>query len=74
MSSTLSPPPLVRALVSLVLIDYIPRISDLIVIPQAFPPASVIFSGIGVLLLVSIILDLSGWAVMALAFVRRPKM
>ena len=74
MSSTLSPPPLVRALVSLVLIDYIPRISDLIVIPQAFSPASVIFSGIGVLLLVSIILDLSVWTIMTLAFVRRPKM
>ena len=63
-------------LVSL-LIEYLPRISDPIVIdviPQAFSPANVVFSGIGVLLLVSIIFDLSMRATMTLAFVRRLKM
>jgi hypothetical protein len=44
------------------------------VIPQAFQPANVVFSGIGVLLLVSIILDLSERDIMTLAFVRRLKM
>ena len=64
MCSTLSPPPLVRVLVSLVLIEYLPRIYDLIVIPQVFSPTNIIFSGIGVLLLVSIILNLSVRAIM----------
>ena len=43
-------------------------------IHQIFSPASVVFSGIGVLLLVSIILDLSVQATMTLALVRRLKM
>ena len=58
----------VRVLVSLVPIDYLPRICDSIVSPQAFSPASVIFSGIGVLLLVSIIFDLSVQAIMTPGF------
>jgi hypothetical protein len=74
MSSTHSPQRSVKALVSLVSIIYIPRICDPIVIPQAFSPANVVFSGIGVLLLVSIILDLSVRAIMILGFVRRLKM
>jgi hypothetical protein len=41
----------------LVSIDYVPIICDLIVIPQALSPACVVLSGIGVLLLVSIIFD-----------------
>jgi hypothetical protein len=55
---THSPPLLVKVLVSLVSIDYPPRICDLIVIPQVFSPANMIFAGIGILLLVSIILYL----------------
>ena len=46
-------------------------------IPQAFSQASVIFSAIGMLLLVSIILDLSAWAlwaIMTLRFIRQLKM
>jgi hypothetical protein len=77
MSSVHSRPPWVRVLVSSVLNEAIPRICDLIVIdviPQAFSPANVVFSGIGVLLLVSIILDLSIRATMTLGFVRRLKM
>ena len=68
---------LVKVLDSSVLIESIPRICDMIVIdviPQAFSPANVVFSGIGVLLLVSIILDLSIRATMTLGFVRRLKM
>ena len=60
-------------LVSL-LIEYLLIICDPIVIPQAFSPANVVFSGIGVLLLVSIILGLSMRATMTLAFVRQLKM
>jgi hypothetical protein len=55
---THSPPLLLKVLVLLVLIDYFLRITDSIVIPQAFSPANVVFAGIGVLLLVSIIFDL----------------
>ena len=53
------------------------RIRNLIVIPQVFSQASVIFSAIGMLLLVSIILDLSVWAlwaIMTLGFIRQLKM
>jgi hypothetical protein len=67
----------VRELVSSVLIQYLPRICDPIVIPQVFSQANVVFSGIGMLLLVSIILDLSVWAlraIMTLRFVRQLKM
>lgn len=72
---THSPPLLPRALALFVSIDYHhPRITDLIVIPQTFSPANVIFSGIGVLLLVSIIFDISVSAIMTLEFVRRLKM
>jgi len=60
-------------LVSLNYCHYLPRICDLIVIPQVFSPANVVFSGIGVLLMVSI-LDLSAPAIMTLALVRRLKM
>ena len=69
--------PSVRELVLSVLIEYLPRICDLIVIPQVFSQASVIFSAIGMLLLVSIILDLSVWAlwsIMRLTFIRQLKM
>jgi hypothetical protein len=46
-------------LVSLVSLDYLPRNPDLIiVIPQVFSPAQMVFSGIGILLLVSITVDL----------------
>ena len=69
MSSMHSHPLSVRVLVSSVLIEPIPRICDLIVIRQVFPSANVVFSGIGVLLLVSIILDLSMQAIMTLAFI-----
>ena len=72
-----SHPPSVRELVLLVLIEYLPRICDPIVIPQVFSQASVIFSAIGMLLLVSIILDLSVWAlwaIMTLRFIRQLKM
>ena len=74
MSSIHSHPLSVRVLVSSVLIEPVPSICDPIVIPQVFSPANVIFSGIGVLLLVSIILDLSMRSIMTLAFVRRLKM
>ena len=69
MSSMHSHPLSVRVLVSSVLIEPIPIICDLIVIRQVFPSANVVFSGIGVLLLVSIILDLSMQAIMTLAFI-----
>ena len=52
-------PHLVRALVSLVSIHYLLRICDPIAIFQVLSPASVVFSGIGILLLVSAVLDLS---------------
>ena len=74
MSYTHSLPPLVRVLVSFVPIDYFPIICDPIVIPQIFSPENVVLSGIGVLLLVSIIFDLSVSAIMTLAFLRRLKM
>ena len=53
-----SPPLSVKVLGSLVSIDYLPRICDLIVIFQIWSPANVVFSGIGVLLMVSIMPDL----------------
>jgi hypothetical protein len=56
-----------RVLVSLVSIHYHPGICDSIVILQAFSPANAVFSGIGVLLLVSTILDLLLPAAMTLA-------
>ena len=68
------PPLSVKVLVSSVLIEYLPRFRDPIVIPQIFSPASVVFSGIGVLLLVSNILDLSAQAKITVALVRRLKM
>ena len=68
MFSTHSPPFSVRVLVSLVSIDYLRRILDLIVILQVSQPANVVFSGIAVLLLVNIILNLSAQALMTLAF------
>jgi hypothetical protein len=74
MFSMHSRPLLVRVLVSSVSIHYPPGIRDPIVISQVFSPANAVFSGIGVLLLVSIILDLSVLATMALALVRRLKM
>ena len=74
MSYTHSRPHSVRVLVSLVSIDYLPRICDPIVIPQAFSPANTIFSGIGVLLLVSIIFDFSVRVITTLAFVRQLRM
>jgi hypothetical protein len=52
---------------SLVSIDYLPGIRDLIVIFQIWSPANVVFSGIGVLLSVSIMLDLPVSAIMTLA-------
>jgi hypothetical protein len=58
MFSMHSPPLLVRVLVSLVSIDYLLGIRDPIV-TQVFSPANAVFSGVGVLLLVSITLDLS---------------
>ena len=67
----------VRELVSSVLFVYLPRNCDPIVIPQVFSQANVVFSGIGMLLLVSSILDLSvwaSWAIMTLRFIRRLKM
>ena len=72
--STRSHPLLVKVLVSLVSFDHLPRTCDLIAISQISQPANVVFSGIGVLLLVSIILDLSISAIMTLAFLRRLKM
>ena len=68
MFSMHSPRLWVRVLVSLVSIHYHLGISDPIVIPQAFSPANAVFSGIGILLLVSIILDLSVPAAMTLAY------
>ena len=68
--STRSPPLLVKGLVSLVSIYHLHTICDLIAISQISQPASVVFSGIGVLLLVSIILDLSVSAIVTLAFLR----
>jgi hypothetical protein len=56
---THSPQLWVGVLVSLVSVDHLPRICDPIFIPQAFSPANAVFSGIGILLLVSIFLDLS---------------
>jgi hypothetical protein len=50
------------------------RTCDLISISQISPPANMVFSGIGVLLLVSIILDLSVSAIITLAFLRLLKM
>ena len=63
-------------LISLVSIEYLPIICDLIAIPQGISPANVVFSGIGVLLLVSIILDVSRseLAIITLAFIRQLKM
>ena len=58
MSSMHSPPRLVKVLVSLVPIDYLPRICELIFISQIWSPANIVFSGIGVLLMVSIMPDL----------------
>ena len=76
MYSTHSPPLSVRVLVSLVsiVLVYLPRICDPIVIPQVLSPANVVFSGIGVLLLVSIIFDLSVLAIMTQACIRLPEM
>jgi hypothetical protein len=54
-SSTRFLPLSVKVLSSLVSVDYLPRICDLIVIFQIWSPANVVFSGIGVLLSVSII-------------------
>jgi hypothetical protein len=56
------------------IIDYLPRICDLIFVPQISSPANVVFSGIGVLLSVSIVLDLPVSAIMTLALLRRLKM
>ena len=56
------------------LIEYLPRIYDPILIPQVFSQANVVFSGIGMLLLVSIFLDLSVQAIMTLKFIRQLKM
>jgi hypothetical protein len=67
----------VRELVSSVSIEYLPKICDPIMIHQVFSQANVVFSGIGMLLLVSIILDLSvwaSWAIMTLKFIRQLKM
>ena len=60
-------------LVSLVSIHYLPRICDPIVVPQVFPSANVIFSGIGVLLSVSTIFDLSLPVIMTLTFFKAAK-
>jgi hypothetical protein len=49
------------------------RITDPIVICQVFSPANVVFSGIGILLSVRIILDPSALVIMTLAFIRRLK-
>ena len=57
-------------LVSSVLIEYLPRICHPIVIPQVFSQASVVFSAIGMLLLVSIILGLFVWALWAIMTLR----
>ena len=65
-----APPRLVKVLVSLVPIEYLPRIWDLIFVLQILSPANAVFSGIGVLLMVSIILDLSVSAIVTLVFLR----
>jgi hypothetical protein len=53
------PSRLVKLLVSLVSLDRPPRMCELIVVvPQIFSPAQMVFSGIGILLKVSIILNL----------------
>jgi hypothetical protein len=67
MFSMHSPQLWVRALVSLVSIPYFLGICDPIIIRQVFSPTNAVFSGIGILLLVSIIFDLSVPA-MTLAF------
>jgi hypothetical protein len=54
--------------------SYLRRICDPIVIPQAFSPANAVFSGIGVLLLVSIILDRRVLAIVTTVYLRRLKM
>ena len=74
MFSPHSPPLLARALVSLVPIHHLRRIFGLIVIPQVFSPANVVFSGIGVLLLVSIVCDRSVLEIVTIIFLRRLKM
>ena len=66
MCSTRSPPLLVKVLASLVPIDILPRICNLILVFKIWSPANVVFSGIGVLLLVSIVLDLPVSAIMTL--------
>jgi hypothetical protein len=68
-----SRPPLVKVLASLVPFDHPPRICDLIAISQILSPANVVFSGIGVLLSVGFIFDLSVSAIMTLC-VRRLRM
>ena len=73
-SSMPSPLRLVKVLVSLVPGDHLPRICDLIFVLQISSPANVVFCGIGVLLSVSVVLDLPVSAVMTLAFLRRLKM
>ena len=50
------------------------KICALIVIYQAFPPANVIFAGIGVLLQVIVVADLSIQDIMTLAFLRPQRM
>ena len=62
------------SLVSLNPLLYLLRICDPIGIPQVFSPANVIFSGIGVLLMVNIIFDLSLLVIITVAFLRRLKM
>ena len=66
MFSTHSPPLLVRGLASLVPVHYFPGTCDLIVVSQVLSPASVVFSCIGILLLVSVILDVIVPAIMTL--------
>ena len=65
--------PLVRVLVSLVTIWLSFRINEPIVISKVLSPANVVFSGIGILLSVRLILVLSEVPIMTLAFVRRLK-
>jgi hypothetical protein len=74
MSSMHSPPRLVKVLVSLVPVDYLPRICDLIFISQIWSPANVVFAGIGVLLMVSIMLDLPVSAIIDTDILRLLKM
>jgi hypothetical protein len=54
-------------------LNVVPTISNEIVIFQVLSPANVVFSGIGILLSVRIILDPSELAIMTLAFIRRLK-